>query len=209
MENLFEFRCRCAGLEAAVETGIERFGCRRTDLDVEIVTPARRGLFGLFGRREAEFRLRIGNRIAAGRLVLQRLLELAGFADGLQLDINEGDNLLLIESPYNALIIGKKGLTLDSLEYLVNGIVDRHLPEGARLRIDCGRFRQRQKEHIRRLARELVDKARKTGRPVLSEPLPAEHRQIIHQTVRKFPDCTSRSQGQGVLRKVSISSLRK
>ncbi|TYO97664.1 spoIIIJ-associated protein [Geothermobacter ehrlichii] len=209
MENLFEFRCRCAGLEDAVRAGIERFDCRRTDLDVDIVTPARRGLFGLFGRRDAEFRLRIGNRLAAARIVLHRLLELAGFADELQLDINEGDNLLIIESPHNALIIGKKGLTLDSFEYLVNGIVDRYLPDGVRLRLDCGRFRQRQKENIRRLARELVEKARKTGRPVLSEPLPAEHRQIIHQMVKKFPDCTSRSQGQGVLKKVSISSLRK
>ncbi|RMF46784.1 MAG: hypothetical protein D6751_04155 [Deltaproteobacteria bacterium] len=208
MENLFILDCQADSLDEAVQKGLAHFGCRRTDIDVRIVEAARTGLFGLFGRRPARYQISISNRLAAGRLVAERILVLAGFETGLEFELRDADQELVIDTDLNALLIGKRGVTLDGLEYLVNGILDRHFPDERRLTLDCGDFRQRQREQVRRVARELVEEARSKGR-AMSEPLPADQRQVIHQWVRSCPDCSSRSEGQGPFKKVSVVRNRK
>ncbi|RME39641.1 MAG: hypothetical protein D6794_03530 [Deltaproteobacteria bacterium] len=208
MEELFSLDCSADSLEEAVDKGLKHFGCRRSDLDVQIVTPARSGLFGLFGRRKAQYRIRVCNRLAAGGLVARRLLQLAGFGDKIEIRLEDSGQEITVDTDMNALVIGKRGVTLDGLEYLVNGIVDRTLPDGPRLTVECGQFRQRQRDQVRRVARELVEEARKKGR-ALSQPLPADQRQVVHQWVRNCPDCSSRSEGQGFYKKVRVVCSRK
>lgn len=203
MQDLFHLDCEANSLEEAVGLGLKHFGCRRSDIDVQIVAPARSGFFGLFGRRKAKYSIRVCNRLAAGAIVARQLLQLAGFGAQLRIETLDAEQEIVVETDSNALLIGKRGATLAGLEYLINGIVDRGFPDGPRLTVECGQFRKRQREQVRQLARELVEEARKKGR-ALSRPLPADQRQVIHQWVRNCPDCRSRSEGQGPLKKVSV-----
>jgi spoIIIJ-associated protein len=102
------------------------------------------------------------------------------------------------------ILIGRRGETLSSLQYVVNLIASRHFKTRVRVVVDVEGYRQRRHESLRSLARRFADQVKSTGRSVTLEPMPASERRIIHLELRDNPHVTTQSIGEGESRKVAI-----
>lgn len=102
-------------------------------------------------------------------------------------------------------LIGHRGETLSSLQYLTRLIVSRQLQRRANIIIDAGGYKAKRSDRLRQLANRMADQAIRQKRMVTLEPMPPHERRIIHLTLRKRPDVTTRSLGEGKNRKVTIN----
>ena len=137
--------------------------------------------------------------------VLRDILSRMG-VDG-QVSVEEGTEgiRLDIQGEDGALLIGKKGQTLDALEYLVNRICSRNRENGKKILVDTENYRKKREEKIVALALRLAEKVEKTGRPEVVNPLNPSERKIIHTTLRDYAALETQSEGEGFLKKIIIS----
>lgn len=112
--------------------------------------------------------------------------------------------VLDVTGPDAGRAIGKKGQTLDALQFLVNKIVNR-FPEGRRyIVVDSGDYRDRHEKNLVNMARREAKKAVQQGRTITLQPMPARDRRLIHLSLAKFPGVTTRSNGEGLGRRIQI-----
>jgi spoIIIJ-associated protein len=118
---------------------------------------------------------------------------------------DDGDRIILdAHGAESGLIIGKKGATLDALQYIVNRIVSKKPNDGPIVVVDAEGYRGRREDSLADLARRLADKAVKSGRPVPVEPMSPHDRRIVHVTLADHPGVTTESDGEGLFRRVVI-----
>lgn len=113
---------------------------------------------------------------------------------------------LEVRGPETGLIIGKKGQTLDSLQYLVNKVVSNRLAEGEgkAISVDAEGYRSRRAESLVELAHKLAERAKRTGRPVAADPMSAADRRVIHVALANMAGLTTRSEGEGIYRHLVV-----
>ncbi len=100
--------------------------------------------------------------------------------------------------------IGKKGQTLDALQFLVNKIVNR-FPQGRRhVVVDSGDYRDRHDKGLMSMARREAKRAMEEGRVITLEPMSARDRRVIHLSLAKFEGVSTSSQGEGINRRIQI-----
>jgi spoIIIJ-associated protein len=105
-------------------------------------------------------------------------------------------------------VIGKKGQTLDALQFLINKIVNR-FPEGRRhIVLDSGDYRLRRENGLVSMARREAKRAVQQSRIITLEPMSPRDRRVIHLSLAKFPGVSTRSDGQGAERRVRIIPAR-
>ncbi len=102
------------------------------------------------------------------------------------------------------LMIGRRGETLRSLQFLLNTIVNRVSGRWPQLVIDIGNYRQRRQESLEGLARRVAEQVRATGRPMLLEPMQAYDRRIIHMALRDDETVYTESTGEGESRRITV-----
>jgi spoIIIJ-associated protein len=103
------------------------------------------------------------------------------------------------------LLIGRRGQTLDALQYLVNVAASRHCPGHERVILDVEGYRSRRKEALERLAARVADRVRNTGRRVRLEPMSPHERKVIHVALQQEKGITTFSEGEEPYRKVVIA----
>jgi spoIIIJ-associated protein len=101
-------------------------------------------------------------------------------------------------------IIGRRGETLDALQYLTNLVVNRKMHERKRIILDAEGYRERRAETLEKLARRLADKVKRTGQRVFLEPMNPQERRIIHTALQNDIYVTTLSEGDEPFRKVVI-----
>jgi spoIIIJ-associated protein len=106
------------------------------------------------------------------------------------------------------LLIGRRGQTLASLQYLVNLIVSRKLQSRASFGVDVEGYRRRREDSLKGLALRMADRVKTTGQSVTLEPMPANERRIVHLTLAGDPKVITVSIGEGEGRKVAITPRR-
>lgn len=132
---------------------------------------------------------------------------------GLDVDINireDGEEVVLdIQGEDIGRVIGKKGQTLDALQFIVNKIINR-FPEGRRhIVIDSGDYRERREQGLASMARREAKRAVQHGRIVTLEPMTPRDRRVVHLSLAKFPGISTRSDGEGNERRVRIIPARR
>ena len=105
-------------------------------------------------------------------------------------------------------LIGKRGQTLDSLQYLVSLVVNREVEEYIRVKVDTENYRQRRRETLENLAKNIAYKVKKTRRPVSLEPMNPYERRIIHSTLQNDKYISTHSEGDEPFRRVVITYKR-
>jgi spoIIIJ-associated protein len=118
---------------------------------------------------------------------------------------DDGERIILdAHGAESGLIIGKKGATLDALQYVINRIISKKPNDGPGVVVDAEGYRGRREDSLADLARRLAEKAVKTGRPVPVEPMSPHDRRIIHVTLADHEGVTTESDGEGLFRRVVI-----
>jgi spoIIIJ-associated protein len=103
-----------------------------------------------------------------------------------------------------SLLIGRRGETLRSLQFMVNLLVSRHVQKWPQIVVDVGNYRQRRQESLEGLARRMAERVRQSGRPLTLEPMGGYERRIVHLSLRDDPTVFTESSGEGENRKVVI-----
>ncbi len=102
------------------------------------------------------------------------------------------------------LLIGRRGETLRSLQFLLNLLVSRRVQKWPQVVVDVGNYRQRRQESLEGLARRMAERVRQTGRPIMLEPMAAYERRIVHLALREDKGIYTESSGDGENRKIVI-----
>lgn len=111
---------------------------------------------------------------------------------------------LEIKSDGSGLLIGRHGQTLDALEYLINRIVTRKIPDAAPITLETESYRARRRDQLHRMALAMGERAKREHEKVMLEPMPPRDRRIVHLALKEDPMVTTRSSGEGFLRAVEI-----
>lgn len=177
-------------------------------LEYEIVDKGSNGILGIIGSKPAVIRAKkketLEDKAAAFlsdvflAMELKVNLETAFQQEDRELSINmSGDDM--------GILIGKRGQTLDSLQYLVSLVVNRDSEEYIRVKLDTENYRERRKETLETLAKNIAYKVKRTRRPVSLEPMNPYERRIIHSSLQNDKYVVTRSEGEEPFRHVVIS----
>ena len=127
----------------------------------------------------------------------------------LEVDINttfEDDTLTIdLSGDDMGILIGKRGQTLDSVQYLTSLVVNKGKASYVRVKVDTENYRERRKATLENLAKNIAFKVKKTRRPVYLEPMNPYERRIIHSALQNDPYVTTHSEGEEPLRKVVVT----
>ena len=105
-------------------------------------------------------------------------------------------------------VIGKKGMTLDALQFLANKVVNRFPDHRRYVVVDSGDYRDRHDQGLVSMAKREAKRAVDTGRVVTLEPMPARDRRLIHMSLAKFTGVSTKSNGEGIGRRIQIIPAR-
>ena len=118
--------------------------------------------------------------------------------------VEDGSVNLNIDGDKTGLLIGRKGKTLDALQFIVNKIVNKSLEKRSRVVVDSENYRRRRQEFLVQMALKMGDKAKKIKRPVATNLLNPHDRRIVHLALRDDSELGTKGKGEGILKKVVI-----
>lgn len=205
-------------VDEAVENGLAELGLERHEVTIEVLSEGRAGLFGI-GGEQARVRLATvsfdqpeGEDVAYAHQVLQELLERMHIDADVTVRPAEtpGDGVGLVKAVLDingedlGILIGRRGATLASLQYMLNLMVSRRYKDNGPFGVDVEGYRRRREESLRELAFRMAERVRQTGRSVTLEPMPPNERRIVHLALAKDPTVGTLSVGEGESRKVAI-----
>ncbi len=197
-------------IDDAINAACDHFNTQREKLEIEIISEGKGGIFGLVGVKKALIAARRrDNTVELKRIVVDVVEHLVKpIIDDPVIDVEveaPGRVKVVIGGGENAgLLIGKEGQTLASLQYLVNRIVAKLHSEPLRIQLDTGDYRERQDDSLRQLAMHLAEKVKTQGRAQSTKPLSSYHRRVVHMTLQTDETVTTRSKGEGPLKRVLI-----
>ena len=218
-------------VEEAIEDGLYDLDLERHEVDVEVLSKGRAGLFGIGGEQakvrltaiavdaqedDVEYEEPEGDVVEFAHETLKELLVLMDLDAEATVRAPEtaGDGVGLVQAVFDVtgedmgVLIGRRGSTMASLQYLVNLMVSRKYRGEAPFSVDVEGYRRRREESLEDLAHRSAESVRDNGRPITLEAMPAYERRIVHLTLSKDPTVGTASVGEGEQRKVRISVRR-
>lgn len=161
-------------------------------------------------RREEKLSEVQDNTVEACEKFLQDVLKTMGMEVELASTIDQ-DGALCIEmqGEHMGILIGKRGQTLDSLQYLTNRVANKMQEGYVRVKLDTENYRQRRKETLENLAKNIAYKVKRTKRPVSLEPMNPYERRIIHSALQADKYVSTHSEGEEPYRRVVVTLARK
>jgi spoIIIJ-associated protein len=218
--------------EEAVKNASRELNIPEEDLDIDIIEPGSAGIFGLVGGKKARIRVHmkqsepeerseqdevidydrseaaveeiVPDDVAFARKTLSHILELIPLEATVSAEHGNGKIILLIEGDRTGLLIGRKGKTLDALQFIVNKIVNKALDRKISIVIDSENYRKRREEILTQMALRMGDKAKRIKKPVTTSPLNPHERRIIHLALKEDDRLDTKSRGDGLMKRVVI-----
>ena len=197
-----------ATAEEAIEKAEAQLGLSRDQFEVEVIREEKSGILGAKGK---EVLIKVIPVIPTGKdavkvvtEILDTLLELLGVTGKVEVVSDDIPLALDIQGDDLGILIGRRGQTLASLEYITKLIVVGRLKTWLPLTVDVAGYKKRRVDSLQRLALYLAEQVESRRRAITMEPMPADERRIVHLTLADNPDVTTQSIGEGEGRKVVI-----
>lgn len=194
-------------VDEAVNAALRELALTRDAVEVEVLEEPCKGLLGILGNKPAKVKVTEKERpVEKVRVFMEGLLSRMKVAGGVDV-LEQGEWLRIdIEGEGLGIIIGKRGQTLDSIQYLASIVANRNSEKRMRVIVDAEGYRKRREDVLQGLARRLADKVRRSGEDILLEPMSPQERRIIHSTLQANPYVTTRSEGEEPFRKIIITA---
>ena len=207
-------------VEEAIQIALNQLGVRREEVNVIILSEGRPGILGL-GAEEARIRVELlvpatpqkDDISGTVQEVLETLLSKMGITGSIvpQARYLAGDEeetaapiTFNVTGDDLGILIGRRGQTLASLQYVVRLMVAEKLKMWIPISVDIAGYKKRRYESLRGLALRLAEQVKRSRRLITLEPMPADERRIIHLALADHPDVATESMGEGEARKVAI-----
>lgn len=144
-----------------------------------------------------------------GKDALQRIIDFITTDAVIHVEQNGDRFLLNIQGGNPGVLIGKKGQTLEAIQYLVEKIVNRHSDKRIRIQVDVEGYLENRRSNLRSLAKRLADKTKQSGKPSTLGQMNAHDRRIVHLTLKDNTEVRTQSIGEGFYRKLVIFPKKK
>jgi len=192
--------------QEAIEKACEHFHMSQEELDIEVLKIRSIGIFGITGNRKAKIRAtpKIDPSIQLAREVLTKIISLISPNTAVSAEKRGDDILVTLEGNNPGILIGSQGKTLEALEFIANKAVNRVSEKKTRVIVDTENYRGRREESLQRLAVEMGEKAKKTGKPVMTNPMNPHERRIVHLALKGDRGVQTKSKGDGFYKKILI-----
>ncbi len=196
----------------ATKKALAELGIRdASKVNVEIIDPGKSGIFGFGVSRPAKVRIYyneqnddVGGKV---REMLTNLLVKMDMEGSIK-DIKEGESKVYVElksKDSSGLIIGKKGKTLEALQFMINLMINNATGSEKKIILDIEEYREKREKSLKKMSRDMAFKVIKSGRPMTLEPMNPFERRLIHLSLQNDKRVTTKSEGQGIYRKIKIS----
>ena len=195
----------------AITEACQKLGVTSDKLDYQVVEEGSSGFLGI-GAKPAVIKAAVKKSSVeeVARAFLNDVFQAMNMEVVIDIKYNEEEKSMDIELSGNEMgvLIGKRGQTLDSLQYLVSLVVNKKSENYVRVKLDTENYRERRKETLETLAKNIAYKVKRTKRSVSLEPMNPYERRIIHAALQNDKYVTTRSEGEDPFRHVIISLKR-
>ncbi len=144
------------------------------------------------------------NGLSTAKETLENILERIPVDSTVNAEHTDGKIALNIVGDKSGLLIGRRGKTLDALQFIVNRAVNKTLEKKIRVVVDSENYRQRRRESLTQMALKIGDKAKRIMKPISTNPMNPHDRRIVHLALKEDEKLDTRSRGEGLLKKVVI-----
>jgi spoIIIJ-associated protein len=142
--------------------------------------------------------------IASGKVVLQRLVDFISEGSQLKVEIKGQRIIFIVEGGNSAMLIGKRGQTLEAIQYLVEKIVNKQNEKRVRVLVDVEGYLKTRKSNLQKLAAKMAEKVEKTNKPATIGQMNAYDRRTVHLHLKNNSAVRTQSVGEGYFRKLII-----
>jgi spoIIIJ-associated protein len=147
--------------------------------------------------------------VEIAKQLMMGLLERMKKKTGLEGFLREGEIYLEVRGDREGILIGKHGRTLESLQFLVNRMVNKRLKEPVRVILDINDYRKRRADNLKKMAVRLGEKVKTRGHGLTIGPFNAHDRRIIHIALKEDPFLSTESLGAGEMKRIKIIPTKK
>lgn len=194
-------------IKDAIKSGLQQLMVTEDRVKITVLEQPTRGLFGLIGSKDARVEIEL-----VPDPIDEAIAFLRDVMDGMSLnaeiqteDMGVDGQGIVISGPDMGMIIGRRGQTLDALQYLVNIVANRHAKEHIRIVLDAEQFRKRRRKTLEELGQRLATRVIKGQKEIILEPMTPQERKIIHSYLQDHPKVKTFSKGEEPNRKVVIA----
>jgi spoIIIJ-associated protein len=231
MTSFVEFEGK--NIELAVKKACGKLKIDKEQIKYKVISHGSTGIFGLAGRKKAKISVPVpeeenpkkdkidkqkgakeisalkdnelsNNKVEVGKEVLQKIID--SITDEAKIEIEERSDKTVFNviGGNAALLIGKKGRTLEAIQVIVEKAINKKNEKRSRTVVDIEGYVEKRNSYLKSLAKRLADKCKRFGKPVSLDEMNAHDRRIIHITLKNDKEVTTRSNGDGILRKIVI-----
>ena len=209
MDNYIEVSAKT--VDDAITEALLKLETTSDKIEYEIIEKGSTGLFGLIGAKPAVIRVRKKfNLVDNVQQFLNDLFRAMNLDVNSNIEYDEEDRNMNItfDGDEMGILIGKRGQTLDSLQYIISLVVNKESDAYIRVKVDTENYRERRKETLETLAKNIAYKVKRTRRSVALEPMNPYERRIIHSALQNDRYVETHSEGDEPYRKVVVTLKR-
>ncbi len=193
-------------VQEAVMLALEELNVDENKVDIEVLDEGNKGIFGLIGNKMARVRVTIReSRGDKASDFLSALFEKMSVKAEIELQESDDSITLDIKGNDMGVLIGRRGETLDSLQYLTSLVINKDNDDYKRVVVDVENYRSKREETLVNLANRLAEKVVRYKKNVTLEPMNPYERRIIHSALQEYTDINTHSEGEEPFRRIVIS----
>ena len=193
-------------VDDALKNALEELKLTEDKVEFEVIDEGNKGFLNILGSRPAKIKVKVKrDYIYEAKTFLREVLINMGV--NAEIIVKEEDSVVKfnLTGPDMGILIGYRGETLDSLQYLLSLVLNKgHETEYKRVILDTENYRIKREETLKRLARRIAEKVRATGKQVKLEPMNPYERRIIHSALQNDPYIETYSEGDEPYRRVVV-----
>ncbi|QDP42025.1 RNA-binding cell elongation regulator Jag/EloR [Radiobacillus deserti] len=194
-------------VDDAVQSALQQLNTTRDQVNIEIIDEGKKGILGLFGSKRAIVKVTLApSHLKVAETYLQDIARHMGVDVKVTTTTVQNTITFDLSGDKIALLIGKRGQTLNGIQYLLQLIVNRNAKDYYTVVVDAEGYRDRRKQTLETLANRMAEKAISTRRSVTLEPMPSYERKVIHTALQDRTDISTSSEGTEPNRHVVIHS---
>ncbi len=197
-------------IDLAIESAVKALNVNsKEDLEIKVLQESTKGILGI-GAKEAKVLATVKTTVESLAIDFLREVTTKMGVGNPKFDVSkDSQNLLInITGENTSVLIGKRGVTLDAIQTLVNFAANKGIEEYVNIRIDTENYRDARVKSLEKLAKNLALKVKKTRRSATLEPMSSYERRIIHSALQDDKEVETYSEGQGSYRHVIIKYVR-
>ena len=192
-------------VDEAIQGALDQLSLSKDEVEIDIIDKGKKGFLGIFGASRAIVKVsETQDNIAKAEQFLKSMIENMNIETEIETIVEDNRVTFNLSGDKIGILIGKRGQTLNAIQYLVQLVINKNTKQFYPVTIDAEGYRGRRKETLESLALKMADKSKRMNRKVALEPMPAFERKIIHAALQSKSTVQTYSDGNEPHRHIVI-----